>query len=463
VILADMERKNRASTAEAVYHRDFGPIVFPPKFGAQEPQHPAIQMHRYVEEHEDDEESLRILYVALTRAADHLILSAGLPADPALVGSRAVRSQWLRLLADRYDLGTGLPKGDPYFDSLAPRGKDEGAQSKSSLSKSPARGEERPAIPQIHPHRKPPDPIAAPQTKAKKIKLSQWRELVEDAEADLLPPLMTAVSSSPSGPLYLSVSQIEEADAFLRKEPASRPKRRATQEMGADGQPEPLGEAATLIGSLIHRVIERLPREATIAADAIAAGVQAALKDRSAANVRDVDPQIVIRRVQALVDSDLWGEMNSAQRCFREIDFLLGWPVDARASEHTAIISGTLDCLLLSPAGAWKIVDYKTGRLPFGDPAALREHFAIQLVLYAEAVRAMVGRPPEAIEIVSLHETLNRFPILFWDEFRRPIFERIDAAIRHLAETAGDAIDAEAGLTVDRADTFSGSSRLVDP
>jgi ATP-dependent helicase/nuclease subunit A len=452
VILADMERKNRPSIAEAVYHRDFGPIVFPPKFGAQEPQHPAIQMHRYVEEHEDDEESLRILYVALTRAADHLILSAGLPADPAMVGNRAVRSQWLRLLADRYDLGTGLPKGDPYFDSLASRGKNEsGAQSKSNLSKPTSRVDERPAIPQIHPHRKPPDPIAAPQTKAKKIKLSQWRELVEDAEADLLPPLMTAVSSSPSGPLYLSVSQIEEADALLRKEVAPRPKHRTTREKGPDGQPEPLGEAATFIGSLIHRVIERLPREATIAADAIAAGVQAALKDRSAANVRDVDPQIVIRRVQSLIESDLWGEMSSAQRCFREIDFLLGWSVDARASQHTAIISGTLDCLLLSPAGAWKIVDYKTGRLPFGDPAALREHFAIQLVLYAEAVRAMVGRPPEAIEIVSLHDTLNRFPILFWDEFRRPILERINAAIRHLAETSGDVIDAEAGLTVDSA------------
>ncbi len=34
-------------------------------------------MNRYIEKREDDAESLRVLYVALTRAADHLILSGG--------------------------------------------------------------------------------------------------------------------------------------------------------------------------------------------------------------------------------------------------------------------------------------------------------------------------------------------------------------------------------------------------
>ena len=125
--------------------------------------------------------------------------------------------------------------------------------------------------------------------------------------------------------------------------------------------------------------------------------------------------------------------MRAASRCFREFDFLLAWPIGAIAADRTALISGTLDCLLLAPNGEWKILDYKTGRLPEGDPAALRDHFAIQLFLYAEAVRALTGRLPRSIEIVSLLDELRRFPLVLWGEFRESVESRIDAAIHHLA------------------------------
>ena len=435
VILADMERKNRGSYSDAVYHRAFGPIIVPPKFGQDEPRHPAIEMHKYVEEREDDEESLRVLYVALTRAADHLILSAGLPADPALAGDRSVRSQWMRLLADRYDLGTGLPKADPYFDSQVREKTRLGDKSKSEHKGNeglPAGTVAWRAIPEIHVHRKPPEPTVATRLDAKSAKLSQWRELAENADADPLPPLMASVVPSHSRPLYLSVSQIEDADAFLRSDKApARTHKTAPRKLPEDPS-EPRGESATLAGSLIHRVIERLPNDPTIGSEVIAESVQAVLKSVPS-SAEALDPAVMVRRVKALVESELWSEIHSASQCFREIDFLLGWPIDAAPSERSAVIAGTLDCLLLSSGGGWKILDYKTGRLPGGDPATLRDHFAIQLVVYAEAVRAMVGRPPELVEIVALHDKLDRFPLVFWDEFRAPTHDRIDAAIRHLA------------------------------
>jgi ATP-dependent helicase/nuclease subunit A len=430
VILADMERKNRGSFWDAVYHREFGPIIVPPKFGSEEPRHPAIQMHKYVEDREDDEESLRILYVALTRAADHLILSAGLASDPAMAGDRVVRSQWLRLVAERYDLGTGLPKADPYFDSLE-RDK-RGSASATTRART---------IPDICVHRTSHQLTVVPRPDAKSAKLSQWRELAEAAEPSPLPPLMASIAPMHSGPLTLTVSQIEEADAFLRSAKLPRPTRQKAAQGATNETLEPLGESATLAGSLVHRVIERLPRDKKVDADVVAAGVQSVLKSISTRSVETFDPAIMTRRVNALVESELWDEMRRATRCFREIDFLLGWPVAAAAADRTAVIAGTLDCLLLSPEGEWKILDYKTGRLPEGDPAALREHFAIQLVLYGEAVRAMVGRPPGSIEIVALHDKLGRFPLVLWDEFLGPIHERIDAAIGHLATTAGLAID----------------------
>jgi ATP-dependent exoDNAse (exonuclease V) beta subunit len=239
----------------------------------------------------------------------------------------------------------------------------------------------------------------------------------------------------------LTVSEIEEADGFLRSAKLPRPTRQEAVEGATKDTLEPLGETATLVGSLVHRVIERLPRDARVDSDIVAAGVQSVLKGVSTRSVEPFDPEIMVRRVKALVESELWTEIRTATRCFREIDFLFGWPLGAAVCDRTAVIAGTLDCLLLSPAGEWKILDYKTGRLPEGDPAALREHFAIQLVLYAEAVRAMVGRPPESIEIVALHDELDRIPLVLWEEFRGPVHERIDAAIVHLSTTAGLAID----------------------
>ncbi len=66
-------------------------------------------MNRYIEKKEDEAESLRVLYVALTRAADYLILSGGLDAKGR------PHSLWMKHLAAHFDLQTGLPKGDPYL------------------------------------------------------------------------------------------------------------------------------------------------------------------------------------------------------------------------------------------------------------------------------------------------------------------------------------------------------------
>jgi hypothetical protein len=92
-------------------------------------------------------------------------------------------------------------------------------------------------------------------------------------------------------------------------------------------------------------------------------------------------------------------------------------------------VSGQIDCLVQTAEGRWKIIDYKTGRVPEGDPAALSEHFSIQMVLYSQAVRAMTGRLPDSIEIVALHDTIGRFPLTLWDEFLHRVSGRIDAAI----------------------------------
>jgi ATP-dependent helicase/nuclease subunit A len=421
VIVADMDRPSRGADGKAVYHREFGPLLPPPASGAEETPHIALEMNKYIEKYEDDAESRRVLYVALTRAADHLILSAGLAANGR------PHSLWMKLLAERFDLSTGLPKGDPYLGtSLQGKG--------TSV-----------AIPEIRVHHAPPEQTAVPPRKSKLAPLARFREIVEECESGPLPALMgplppSRLVTSPLVKPQFSVSAIERADAFLRGSANDRPA--VAEPLDADdlrGRDDP-----TVLGTVIHNVIDRLPwsldsngRRTAEDHDAgsIAAIVNAALRGLSPSDARSVSAEAVIRRVEAFVESELWTELAGAQRWFREIDFLLSWPVDSAHGSEQAIVSGQIDCLVQTGGGAWKIIDYKTGRVPEGDPAALFEHFSIQLVLYAEAVRAMTGRLPDSIEIVALHQTIRRFPLTLWDEFLEDVERRIDAAIGFL--TAG--------------------------
>jgi ATP-dependent helicase/nuclease subunit A len=417
VIVADMDRPSRGPEGRAIYHREFGPLLPPPASGAEEPRHIAIQMHKYIEKHEDDAESLRVLYVALTRAADHLILSGGLDSNGR------PHSLWMKLLAERFDLRTGLPQGDPYFGT--------------SLQGTGMMG----AIPEIYLHHAPPQQTVAARHKHKLAPLARFREIVEQGECDPLPRLMWPLPASRATLPQFSVSAIEQADAYLRGSATNWPV--PAEPLDADdlrdsGDP-------TVLGTVVHNVVDRLPwslnsnerrTAGTHDACSIATIVNAALRGLSPSDARSVSAEEVIRRVEAFVESKLWSELSGAQRWFREIDFLLPWPVDSAHGSEQAIVSGKIDCLVQTGDGTWKIIDYKTGRVPEGDPAALFEHFSIQLVLYAQAVQAMTGHLPDSIEIVALHEKIGRFPLTLWNEFLDDVTGRIAAAVDLL--TAGD-------------------------
>lgn len=417
VIVADMDRPNRGPSWGAVYHREFGPLLPPPPAGPDATRHLAIEMNRYLEKREDEAESLRVLYVALTRAADHVILSGALEAHGR------PRSQWMKLVAQRFDLQTGLPKVDPYLGTTL---------------KSPGG---RTDIPEIRVHHTTPARTSGAARKSKLTPLSRFREIVEAGETGSLPALMRSLPSTRGAAPRLSVSAIEQADEYLRdvadgrlifEDPLTA--------IESDDTSDP-----TVLGTMIHNVIDLLPwscqakGQPTDGADAqrIAAIVKASLRGLSPSEARRVSADAVLRRVAAFVKSKLWEELNNARRWIREIDFLLPWPLDSVHGAERAIVTGKIDCLFESAQGGWKIIDYKTGSVPATDPAALFEHFSIQLILYAHAVRAMTGRLPDSIEIVALHESVRRFPLTLWEESLASVTRRVDAAVELLTSGKG--------------------------
>jgi ATP-dependent helicase/nuclease subunit A len=122
VVVPDLNRSSESRHRLFAIHPDLGLVVRP---AAAEPVEDDDQADdesegsslgwetwRALNRDQDEQESLRLFYVAITRARDSLVLSSGLSAD------RDPRSTSLRLLADRFNLFTGdcladLPEGWP--------------------------------------------------------------------------------------------------------------------------------------------------------------------------------------------------------------------------------------------------------------------------------------------------------------------------------------------------------------
>ncbi|WP_165219131.1 UvrD-helicase domain-containing protein [Aquisphaera insulae] len=121
VALPDLSRRSNPPSALIGLRDDVGLVIRPPRtveVGAEgEPREAGSSLgwmaYTAIEAEEDRRESLRLFYVAATRARDHLILSAGLdaPKDSEAVPPRD-ESPAIQLLLDRYDWRTGACRAE---------------------------------------------------------------------------------------------------------------------------------------------------------------------------------------------------------------------------------------------------------------------------------------------------------------------------------------------------------------
>lgn len=103
VVLGDCSRSNRFDTTSVGFSPELGPLLSPPRIDpdAETGAMNGLRILAAQNYLADEEESLRLLYVATTRAADRLILSGGLN------GLDRQSSPWMRILERKFDLGSG--------------------------------------------------------------------------------------------------------------------------------------------------------------------------------------------------------------------------------------------------------------------------------------------------------------------------------------------------------------------
>ena len=388
VIVPDVDRPRRTMGPAVAFTPQLGPM-FKDK-GATT----GYDLYLSAENEEDLAEMNRLFYVAATRAADYLILSAGVE------NLDEPQGPWMQLLARQFDLLTGMPR---------PVGGD--SSRRSSASGDASYNVEVKVT------------TAAPAIQSEPVDLRRRRDLLKIIEK----ARQMAADGSGKVPRYLEAVP---HDAAARRQYSFS---RLTGMLHAHAPPlgaEPLdGDAPAEppldprgLGTLVHAVLAEVDF-------ARPGDVEALVRRHAPEHLPEAEGGLdePIEMVRRFLASPRAAEIVAAGEVYVEIEFLLAWPPDD-PQPGGRYLQGFLDCLYCDAAGQWHVIDYKTNRVAEERIGAVAADYEMQMLVYALAVERILKRPPAEVALCFLRPGLeHRFP---WDDAaRRRAVELVNAAL----------------------------------
>lgn len=208
----------------------------------------------------------------------------------------------------------------------------------------------------------------------------RYQELHSDElqdEADLSVPAAAVIPTAPG-----------EDDAF-----AALPPWLAGEEAAVSGAQR---------GTALHKALQYI----TPAADQTTATLRREIDAfvRQGLLSREEAKLVYVPVLAAFCQSDIGQRMAESPELHREYPFTVllagGDPLPETETGEQILIQGVIDCLFRED-DAWILVDYKSDRLETAD--AFRSRYAVQLALYKRAVEQITHRPVEETYIYSLH------------------------------------------------------------
>ncbi len=369
VIVPDLDRPARGSTASVAFTPRLGPMV--KTLGPD-----GFALHAVVEKAEDRQELIRLLYVATTRAADYLILSSGV----AQLGT--ARGPWAELLNRRFDPATGellapLPAG--YGKPQVKVTTDE-----PPLPGKPSAGKPGPALSEI---------------------VDRAIRLAEQGKGRI---------ASRIGPIPVDRAARRQY-SFSRLSGAPHPHPGDTPLRGAGDAEKTVAPAPQIdplgLGTLVHEVL---------------AEIDFSRPDDVAPLVRRFGPRHLPEAEEALdepvemigrfLESPRAARIAASGEVHRELEFLLAWPPGTREPEPR-YLQGFIDCLYQDAAGRWVVLDYKTNQV---DPANVEEvaaEYEMQMLLYGLAVEQIFEAAPAELVLAFLRPGAEHRVV--WDDGAR--------------------------------------------
>ena len=347
------------------------------------------------------EESKRLLYVAMTRAKDHLIFSGASKAEEDRGGDGFNDGtnwfEWVRQwasssetvrpeLVEAPDRKSGRP-----FSPLA-----EHQKIKTALEESqPVKIKIAEGIPQLLEFLKPIEPLYFERidlpVSAYAVFKHDPEEFKKTYELGVLPEENQSGVSSLSSPLWGE----DQGEGKTLTPALSQREREKIRKSGINAQNDTKDEEwpeiedeegktlnAADFGTVIHKIFEHLvtaPEQA-----------QAKLKfwlTRFQKNLDETTFKEVKNLSELFLKSEQFSEIKSAKKRYPEVPFVLRL--------HHGIIQGTLDLLYQNPAGAWVILDYKTSQIKEDDLKTYADRYQGQMLLYALACHELLNLNPK--------------------------------------------------------------------
>ncbi|MBB2903512.1 ATP-dependent helicase/nuclease subunit A [Kineococcus radiotolerans] len=328
-----------------------GPLV---RFRADVLEMPGWRQASQDEKAESEQEAIRLLYVALTRAQDHLVV--GCYHKPSRTGGSRAQKLW-ELLAD-----SGLARCE-----------SEPRAQRAAQGTAPAT----------------PFQVLVPEDEGRTARDLPDRAEFLEQRAALLAALHAAVATSAtavrqatavptSGPSREEepAKEHDAPDTTAGDEAGVRPPRRTTRRRGA------------AVGTAVHRVLEladlRSPsrEEVRRLAEAVCAAEQ----------VPDSTGEVEQRAWSALT-APVVRDAADGGRTWREVYLVV--------DDGQRYLEGYVDLLAETSTGELVVVDYKTDRVrSAADVAAKEQHYAGQLDAYADALARVLGRRPDDTRLV---------------------------------------------------------------
>lgn len=166
------------------------------------------------------------------------------------------------------------------------------------------------------------------------------------------------------------------------------------------------GEEAAVSGAQRGTALHKALQYITPAADQTTATLRREIDAfvRQGLLSREEAKLVYVPVLAAFCQSDIGRRMAESPELHREYPFTVllagGDPLPETETGEQILIQGVIDCLFRED-DAWILVDYKSDRLETAD--AFRSCYAVQLALYKRAVEQITHRPVEETYIYSLH------------------------------------------------------------
>lgn len=359
VILAGLQRGTNRVPPRSLVHHDWSTGIVGIKVGNLQTLG-GIYVTAKLDERRRAEQS-RVLYVAMTRAKRRLILSAGIP-------KRVAPDSFLAMVAEGFAID---------LDGL----KEANAGS----------------MPIEH------EAICVKIVPGKTVPLQvnrsgqvQWQDFNDDVSA------MHARWDE----------RLRRKEESARCPPLLSPTLLKGKTYGMEALPHSRGlhsEAALLIGTLAHRILERWdfaddPRRLIDMADT-ASSVHV-----NQSNINDI-AVIIKDMLEVFAQSDIYRVLRKATIVGREIPFAIPWVPSpsqdsALSTQHSAVhrhsvMEGIIDLVYRLNGDIW-IADYKTDHITQEEMAERAEEYRLQAQIYTEAVSRCVGGKPKGFQFIFL-------------------------------------------------------------